>query len=117
MPRPFQWQNVATAWCMRRQNEQAKMESRAMPATSSKRLMRWRISPTLKATKSRDGASFPGWGWGGVELDPHGHQESEGEHGQRDVAIPAVPGANLVVVQADFLLGDFEAFLDRPAHA
>src|SRR3954454_23359523 len=58
-PRAFQWHNLATAWCMRRQKDQAKIGSRAMPATSSKRLMRWRISHTLRATKGRDGVSSP----------------------------------------------------------
>src|SRR5205085_6266111 len=29
--------------------------------------------------------------------------------------VPAVPGADLVIRQADFLLGDLEAFLDGPA--
>ncbi len=36
---------------------------------------------------------------------------------QRYVPVPAVPTANLVVVQPDFLLGLFESRLDRPAAA
>lgn len=31
-----------------------------------------------------------------VEFHSHGHQKGEGQHGKRDVPIPAVPGANLV---------------------
>src|SRR3954451_20312794 len=33
------------------------------------------------------------------------------------MAIPALPGAHLIVVQATLLLGHLEACLDRPAHA
>ena len=38
-----------------------------------------------------------------------------GEHGERDMSVPGVPGADLVVVEADVILGGSEAFLDRPA--
>ena len=38
-----------------------------------------------------------------------------GEHGQGDVAVPGVPAADLVVIQAGLVLGGAEAFLDRPA--
>src|SRR3954462_12763511 len=58
-PRAFQWHSLATAWCMRRQKDQAKMGLRASPTVSNNRLMRWRISHTLRATKGRDGASSP----------------------------------------------------------
>src|SRR5947209_3517313 len=44
---------------MRRQTDQAKIGSRANPTTSKKRLMRWRISHTLRSTIGRDGASSP----------------------------------------------------------
>src|SRR3954447_15602392 len=57
--RACQWHSLATAWCMRRQKDQAKMGSRASPTVSNKRLMRWRISHTLRSTKGRDGASSP----------------------------------------------------------
>src|SRR3954447_6086374 len=33
------------------------------------------------------------------------------------MAIPDLPGAHLIVVQATLLLGHLEAYLDRPAHA
>ena len=44
-----------------------------------------------------------------------GGQHGEGKHDQRDVAMPAVPGTGLVVVEAEFVLGGVEAVLDRPA--
>ena len=40
-----------------------------------------------------------------------------GQHGQGDVAVPAGPGADLVLVEADLALGGLEAGLDRPARA
>ena len=39
------------------------------------------------------------------------------QHGERDVAVPAGPGADLVLVEADLALGRLEAGLDRPARA
>ena len=44
-----------------------------------------------------------------------GGQHGEGEHDQRDVTMPAVPGAGLVVIAIKFVLGGFETVLDRPA--
>jgi hypothetical protein len=40
-----------------------------------------------------------------------------GEHGQGDVPVPAVVAADPVLVEADFVLGGLEAFLDGPAGA
>ena len=45
-----------------------------------------------------------------------GHH-GEGEHDQRDVPVPAMPGTGLVVIEAEFVLGGFEAVLDGPAMA
>ena len=44
-------------------------------------------------------------------------EEGVGEHGECDVAVPCVPGADLVVVEAGFVLARSEAFFDRPAGA
>jgi hypothetical protein len=38
-----------------------------------------------------------------------------GQQGQGDVAVPAWPFADFVVVQADLVLGLLEAFLDLPS--
>ena len=38
----------------------------------------------------------------------------EGEHDQRHVAMPTVPGAGLVVIGSEFILDSLEAVLDRP---
>ena len=40
---------------------------------------------------------------------------SECQHDQADVAVPAVPGPALVVVEAKLVLGALEAVLDAPA--
>jgi hypothetical protein len=47
-------------------------------------------------------------------MPDRGHH-GEGEHDERDVTMPAVPGAALVVVEAEFVLGRLETILDRPA--
>ena len=39
----------------------------------------------------------------------------ECEHDERHVAMPAVPGAGFVVIEAEFILGGLEAVLNRPA--
>jgi hypothetical protein len=36
-----------------------------------------------------------------------GHH-GEGEHDERDMAVPAMPGARFVVIEAKFVLGGFE---------
>src|SRR5271166_6204639 len=38
-----------------------------------------------------------------------------GQHGQRDVPVPTLPVANLVVIQSAFALGSLKALLDLPA--
>ena len=43
-----------------------------------------------------------------------GHH-GEGEHDQRNVTVPAMPGAGFVVIEAEFVLGGFETVLDGPA--
>jgi hypothetical protein len=50
-----------------------------------------------------------------VELHPQGGEEAQREHGQRDVPVPAVPGTDFVIGEADLLLGHLEAFLNGPA--
>src|SRR3546814_670255 len=57
------------------------------------------------------------WGWGGIGLVADRHHHGEGEHDQRDMAMPSMPGAGLVVVEAEFVFGGFEAVLDCPAMA
>ena len=39
----------------------------------------------------------------------------KGEHDKRDMAMPAMPGAGLVMVEPQFILGRLETILDRPA--
>jgi hypothetical protein len=62
------------------------------------------------------GSAF--WGWrGGVRPVADHRQQGKGEHHQRDVAVPAVPAARLIVVQSQLGLGGLERVLDRPAAA
>ena len=51
-----------------------------------------------------------------MTLREHG-EIGVGQHGERDVAVPAGPGADLVLIEADLALGGLEAGLDRPARA
>ena len=39
----------------------------------------------------------------------------EGEHDERDMAVPAMPGARLVMIEAEFILGSLKTILDSPA--
>src|SRR5580765_7356491 len=45
-----------------------------------------------------------------------GHH-GEGEHHQRYVPMPAMPGAALIAIEAEFVLGGLEAVFDGPATA
>src|SRR5438046_10571345 len=51
----------------------------------------------------------------GLMLD--GSHHCEGEHDERDVTMPAVPGSGFVVVEPELVFGCLEAILDRPAMA
>src|SRR5580692_721970 len=51
----------------------------------------------------------------GLMLD--GGHHGEGEHDERDVTMPAVPGSGFVVVEPELVFGCLEAILDRPAMA
>jgi hypothetical protein len=46
----------------------------------------------------------------------HSHH-GESEHDERDVTMPAMPRAGLVVVEAKLVLGSLETVLDCPAMA
>ena len=51
----------------------------------------------------------------GLMLD--GSHHGKGEHDERDVTMPAVPGSGFVVVEPELVFGGLEAILDRPAMA
>src|SRR5258705_5778024 len=46
-----------------------------------------------------------------------GGHHGEGEHDERHMPMPSVPGACFIMVEAQFVLGRLEAVLDRPAVA
>ena len=48
---------------------------------------------------------------------PDNSHHCEGEHDQRDMTVPAMPGAGFVVIEAEFVLGGFETVLDGPTMA
>ena len=48
---------------------------------------------------------------------PDDGQHGEGQHHQRDVPVPAMPGAALVVIEAELVFRRLERVLDRPALA
>ena len=50
-----------------------------------------------------------------VRTIPDRGHHGEGEHDERDMAVPPVPGTALVVVEAEFVFGSLEAVLDGPA--
>ena len=62
-------------------------------------------------------ALFLGAGAASVGVNADRGHHGEGQHDERDVTVPAMPGAGLVVVEAEFVLGGFEAVFDRPAMA
>ena len=57
------------------------------------------------------------FGWSGIGAMPDGSHHGEGEHDQRHMPVPAMPGTGLVVIEAEFVLGGFKAFFDGPAMA
>ena len=48
---------------------------------------------------------------------PDDGHHGEGKHDQRDMTVPAMPGACLVVIEAEFVFGGFETVLDGPTMA
>ena len=46
----------------------------------------------------------------------HRHH-GEGEHHKRNVAMPAMPGSALVVIESELVLGGLKTVLDRPPMA
>ena len=55
------------------------------------------------------------FGGRGIGTGADGRQHREGQHDERDMPVPAMPGAGLVVVEAEFIPGGLEAVLDGPA--
>ena len=76
----------------------------------------WRCdgSPGLTSAQARWPSRLAFWGRVAGPAADHG-QDAEGQHHQRDVPVPAMPGAGLVVIEADLVLGGLERVLDRPA--
>jgi hypothetical protein len=56
------------------------------------------------------------WGWRVGAMSDRGHH-GEGEHHQGHVAMPAMPGSALVVIEPELVFRGFKAVLDRPSMA
>ena len=52
-----------------------------------------------------------------VGLMLNGRHHGKGEHDERDMTMPAMPGSGFVVIEPELVLGCFEAVFDRPATA
>jgi hypothetical protein len=51
----------------------------------------------------------------GIGLMTDDGHHGKGEHDERDMPVPTVPGACLIVIETEFVLGGFEAVLNGPA--
>src|ERR1700759_1244979 len=104
------------AWWQRRHSDQSRIKRNAAWVRAWSLAMRRRISGALRATGRRDrGPSFARHRRRAVELGPQGGEKGQRQQGQGDVAIPALPAADLIIAKTDLLLARFEAFFDCPA--
>src|SRR3954447_8750972 len=102
---------------MRRQTDQAKIGSRANPTTSNKRLMRWRISLTLRSTIGRDGASSPPEGGEALSLTRMATRKARASMASVMWRYQPCQERTSSSSRPTSCFGHLEAFLDRPAHA
>jgi hypothetical protein len=70
----------------------------------------WRVDCLAGSVVRRSGAPLFGFVRGDGE-------EGVGEHAEGDMSVPCAPGADLVVVESDFVFAGSEAFFDGPARA
>src|SRR4051812_39935948 len=90
-------------------------ESKTRCATSSESYRRTDPMPPANTLESRMSRVFLGRRGVGTMTDRRHH--GKGQHDERDMAMPAVPGSGLVVIEAELGLGSLEAVLDGPAMA
>jgi len=55
------------------------------------------------------------WGRRRVGVNADRRHHSEDEHDERHMVWAAMPGAGLVMIEAEFILGGLETIFDRPA--
>src|ERR1700759_5254261 len=104
------------AWWQRRHSDQSRIKRNAAWVRAWSLAMRRRISGALRATGRRDRG--PPFVWRcrcAVELGPQGGEKGQRQQGQGDVAIPALPAADLIIAKPDLLLARFKALFDCPA--
>src|SRR3954451_14176314 len=110
--RRCQWQRRGRCWWRRRHRDQSSTAPGSGRRTPTRRQSSRRTSGTVSGSSSAarsSGADPPD----GRRAD-HG-EVGVGQHGQGHVAVPARPGADLVLVQPHLALRGLEAGLDRPA--
>ncbi len=76
-----------------------------------------RISWSDERTSARGRQMFFRCGGERIGFVTDARHHGEGQHHQRDMPVPAVPGPGFVVVKTEFVLGGLEAVLDGPAMA
>src|SRR5664280_1033596 len=98
-----------------------RLRSRRISARVSATRRRWMARPVVSGSA---GWSVRSSCWCGcpVRWRPlffgcvcHDGQEGVGEYGEGDMSVPGVPGADLVVVESNLILGGSETFFDGPA--
>src|SRR6476620_9913103 len=52
--------------------------------------------------------------WLSIGSMPDDSHHGEGEHDEGDMAVPAMPGAGLVMIEAEFILGSLKTILNSP---
>src|SRR5215213_2517318 len=72
-------------------------------------------APTSGSERGLTSPAGSFWGRQVVRTIADSRHHGEGQHDQRDVSVPAVPRARLVVVKTEFRLGGLESVLDGPA--
>src|SRR3954470_14061774 len=108
-----QWARRARCWCLRRHADQCRTVRGGgdlwLTSAHSRRLTSGTVSGNSSA--ARFIRSTPD------SVLSDGGEIGESEHCQRDVAVPADPGADFVLIQADLGLALFDQALDGPAQA
>src|SRR5437588_1911682 len=76
-----------------------------------------RTSGVVSGSSWTAAACSPFFVVGSAGLRSHSGQVGPGEQGQRDMPVPGIVAADLILVQPDFLLADLNTALDAPARA
>src|SRR5918993_5386152 len=109
------WASRAAAWWARATATRRSRERAGCGAGPSASPRAGSPGPTRGSGRRLTGSPRSFWGRHAVRSVAHGGHHGKGEHDQRDVPVPAVPGAGLVVSKPKLGLGGLERVLDGPA--